>query len=188
MRAIPLLLALMLPAAACVAQDGGVPAGARADSLSDFLPAAATASDSADADTLFSMHKSPMGAVLRSALVPGWGQLYNESYWKIPVVLGLSAFLTWGVLTEHTKYADYRDRYAASITALNPGGDLQLKQYREFYRDNRDTYAWWLLVAYLVQIADAYVDAHLYDFTVSDVAQASLLVSPPGALTLRLRW
>ena len=32
------------------------------------------------ADTVFVMQKSPWGAVLRSAILPGWGQIYNESY------------------------------------------------------------------------------------------------------------
>jgi len=26
--------------------------------------------------------KSPWGAVARSAVLPGWGQVYNEQYWK----------------------------------------------------------------------------------------------------------
>jgi hypothetical protein len=139
-------------------------------------------------DSVFVMQKSPWGAVLRSAIIPGWGQLYNESYWKIPVVVGLTAFLVSGIVREHSRFADYRDLYAATITTANPYGDLRYKQYREFYRDNRDTYAWWLLVLYLVQAADAFVDAHLYDFNVTDTVHANLLASPRGSLTLQLRW
>ena len=45
--------------------------------------------------------KSALGAVLRSAVIPGWGQFYNESYLKVPVVVGLTGFLVWGIVTEH---------------------------------------------------------------------------------------
>ncbi len=122
----------------------------------------------APAEREYSMSKSPIGAVFRSAVLPGWGQLYNESYWKIPVVVGLGAFLVRGVIVEHGSFIDYRDLYAASITPANSSGDLRLKQFRELYRNNRDTYAWWFLVLYLVQVADAFVDAHLFDFDVGD--------------------
>ncbi|MBL0176154.1 MAG: hypothetical protein IPP94_12945 [Ignavibacteria bacterium] len=139
-------------------------------------------------DSSFVMKKSPLGAVIRSALLPGLGQLYNESYWKIPIVVGVGAFLVYGIVTEHANYADYRDQYALSISDLNPSGDLYLKSYREFYRDRRDAYAWWFAVVYLLQIADAFVDAHLYDFDVSDEVHASLQLMPQGRVGLQLRW
>ena len=142
----------------------------------------------AQSDTGFVMQKSPGGAVLRSALLPGLGQFYNESYWKIPVILGLGAYLVRGILVEHSSYADYRDQYAASITGNRPTGDPTLKYYREFYRDNRDTYAWWFAVLYLLQIADAFVDAHLYDFDVSDEVHSSLQLFPAGRVGVQIRW
>ncbi|HED08391.1 MAG TPA: hypothetical protein ENI57_09775, partial [Ignavibacteria bacterium] len=40
-------------------------------------------------DSVFVMTKSPMGAVLRSAILPGWGQIYNESYIKAPIIWGI---------------------------------------------------------------------------------------------------
>jgi hypothetical protein len=148
-----------------------------------------TDSTAAAQDTAaFVMQKSPWGAVLRSAIVPGWGQLYNHSYWKIPLVVGLSGFLVYGIVSEHQSYVDYRDQYAASITPSNTTGNLTLKRFREFYRDNRDTYAWWFLVTYLIQIADAFVDAHLYDFDVSDEVHAHLGVAPAGRLVFSLSW
>jgi hypothetical protein len=136
----------------------------------------------------FTMKKSPWGAVLRSAIIPGWGQLYNESYWKIPVVLGLTGFLAYGIVSEHQSFIDYRDRYAATVTASNPSGNLLLKQFREYYRNNRDSYGWWFLIFYLVQTVDAYVDAQLYDFDVSDEVHAGLHVTPSGRLSLSVSW
>lgn len=143
--------------------------------------------DTAAAGT-FVMAKSPTGAAIRSAIVPGLGQFYNESYWKIPVVLGLTGFLAYGYFKESDSYATYRDLYAASITASNPSGELVWKNYREFYRGRRDTYAWWFLVSYLLQIADAYIDAHLYDFDVSDERPISLGMTGAGRLSLSIRF
>ncbi|MFA6233631.1 MAG: DUF5683 domain-containing protein [Bacteroidota bacterium] len=131
--------------------------------------------------------KSGMGAVIRSAIFPGWGQFYNESYWKIPIVLGVTGFLVWGVVTEHTTFKDYERRYAATITEEEPSGTLLLKRYREFYRDRRDTYGWWLLVTYLLQLADAYVDAALFSFDVSDEA-VIMLIPQPGGMGMQIRF
>ncbi|MCZ7556829.1 MAG: DUF5683 domain-containing protein [Bacteroidia bacterium] len=149
---------------------------------------ASTGTDTVSPDSA-SVHsgKSPLGAVLRSAILPGLGQFYNEAYWKVPVVLGLTGFLIYGVVTEHATYTDYRDQYDASITTDVPSGNLRLKLFREFYRDRRDTYAWWLLIAYLFQIADAFVDAHLYSFDIGDVDALQLLPAANG-LRLQLRF
>ena len=131
--------------------------------------------------------KSTLGAVLRSAVIPGWGQFYNESYLKVPVVVGLTGFLVWGVLNEHGNFKDYDRLYLATITEENPNGDLFYKRYREFYRDRRDTYGWWLLVTYLLQLADAYVDAALFSFDVSDES-GIMLIPRPGGLGMQLRF
>ncbi len=136
----------------------------------------------------FQMTKSPLGAVLRSALIPGLGQLYNESYWKIPIVLGVSGFLIYGYIAENNDYAYYRDLYEANKDLEFPEVNLvRTKLYREFYRDRRDTYAWWFGVFYLVQIADAFVDAHLYDFDVSGV-DVAFHVSPTGQAGVSVSW
>ena len=44
------------------------------------------------------------------------------------------------------------------------------KNRREFYRDNRDMSAFYLLGVYVLATVDAYVGAHLFDFDVSDDA------------------
>ncbi|MBR9974040.1 MAG: hypothetical protein KFF77_00520 [Bacteroidetes bacterium] len=131
--------------------------------------------------------KSTLGAVLRSAAIPGWGQLYNESYFKVPIVVGLTGFMVWGIVTEHANYRTYADLYEASISDDRPSGDLLHKRFREFYRDRRDTYGWWLLVTYLLQLADAYVDAALFGFDVSDEAKLTLIPNTRG-VGMQLRF
>lgn len=116
----------------------------------------------------FKMKKSPWLAVLQSAVLPGLGQLYNESYWKIPVVLGLSAYLGYELYDNNKKYLDYRGQYANSQTINPPDGDLSLKNLRNFYQDQRDDFIWYFTIVYIVNLVDAYVDAHLFDFNVRE--------------------
>jgi hypothetical protein len=158
-------------------------AGAQQSPPKDSLKA----SSAAPPDTGFTMQKSPLGAVIRSAILPGLGQLYNESYWKIPIILGVTAYLLDGYFNQNTLFVKYRDMYAATITKDQPSGELTWKLYREFYRDQRDTFAWWLAVTYFIQIADAFVDAHLFDFDVSDTKRVHALLAP-GRISLSIRF
>ena len=112
-------------------------------------------------DSVFVMHKSPWGAVLRSAVLPGFGQFYNESYWKIPVIWGAGALLISGWVYNNNLYNDNKDLYTNTSQTIY--------QYRrDFYRNQRDNFTIYLVVLYILNLVDAYVDAHLYDFTVEE--------------------
>ena len=114
------------------------------------------------------MKKARTTAVLLSAVIPGAGQFYNESYWKIPVIGGLVGYFGYEYFRNNNLYKDYRDQYAASQNDTVPDGNLNLKTLREFYRDQRDDFVWYFLIVYVVNLVDAYVDAHLFDFDVRD--------------------
>ncbi len=116
----------------------------------------------------FKMRKSPTTAVLLSTVLPGAGQFYNESYWKIPIIGGLIGYFGYEYFRNNNLYKDYRDQYSASQTELNPLGNFTLKTLREFYRDQRNDFVWYFLIVYVVSMVDAYVDAHLFDFDVSE--------------------
>ena len=113
------------------------------------------------------MQKSPWGAVLRSAIIPGWGQFYNESYWKIPIVVGLIGYYTYGYIHNNDLYIEYRDKYTESLTQSTLGNS-NYKRIREFYKDQRDLFAVYFGLTYFLNLVDAYVDAHLFDFDVSE--------------------
>jgi len=118
-------------------------------------------------DTTYVMTKSPWGAVGRSAILPGWGQFYNESYWKIPVFWGFLGWFGYNYILNNKEYKKYRDLYDESLKDSDYG-DPNYKSYRNFYQDQRDEWAVWFLVTYLLNLVDAYVDAHLFDFDVSE--------------------
>ncbi|HMS64587.1 MAG TPA: DUF5683 domain-containing protein, partial [Ignavibacteria bacterium] len=110
-----------------------------------------------------------------SAILPGAGQIYNHSYWKVPIIAGLGGYFVYGIIDNNNQYTDYKDLYAQSQTVQNPAGDPQLQYLREFYRDQRDNFIVYSLILYLVNLIDAYVDAQLYDFDVSDNIKLGVL-------------
>jgi hypothetical protein len=113
------------------------------------------------------MQKSPWGAVVRSAIVPGFGQFYNESYWKIPIIWGTAALLVSGWVYNNNLYQDNRTLYIQT-------GNKDYEFNRDFYRDQRDNFTIYLSLLYLLNLVDAYVDAHLFDFNVDeDIATQS---------------
>jgi hypothetical protein len=124
--------------------------------------------------------------MLFSALVPGGGQVYNESYWKVPIVLGFGIYFGSQWLHNNRLYRDYRDQYVQSLQE-NPAGNDRLLQIREFYKDQRDRFAWYFAIFYFINVADAYVDASLYDFNVGSDLSIRLMPAPTG-VTLRMSF
>lgn len=134
--------------------------------------------------TEFEMAKSPTGAIWRSLVLPGWGQIYVESYWKAPIFTGATAFFVYRIAYFHSNFTEYGGKVEALESRLerlkeedpsNPEiNELEYriipveKNRREYYRDNRDMSAFYLLGVYALAAVDAYVGAHLFDFDVSD--------------------
>jgi hypothetical protein len=122
---------------------------------------------------------SPSLAMGLSALLPGAGQVYNRSFWKVPVIAGLGGYFVNEFFKNNRTYKDYRDQYQQSLVA-NPAGSTLLLNLREFYKDQRDSFGWYFFILYVINIADAYVDASLFEFDVSSTLAVRLA---PGAGT-----
>lgn len=116
----------------------------------------------------FKMTKSPTKALIYSAIIPGLGQMYNKSYWKIPIIWAVGGYFMYEIIKNNNSYIDYRNLYENSQTSANLNGDQRYKVLREFYRDQRDQFYLYAGLVYLINLFDAYVDAHLFDFDVSD--------------------
>lgn len=121
---------------------------------------------------------NPKVAMLRSAIIPGWGQWYNKKYWKIPIIygaLGISA----GVFFYNLK--TYRDlRQAVIYRSRNTHEDSMrvVPEFRNFstqflrvnrnaFRQNIDYSVLAFLALWGLNVVDATVDAHLKAFDVS---------------------
>ena len=138
----------------------------------------------------------PRQATLKSLMIPGWGQLYNRQYWKLPLVAG--AFVSLGMIANwnDVRYTKYRDfyyqvsthpddpKYVPPTTVAVPYEDgtirdldvNQLKRLTDGYRRNRDYTFIGMVLAWTLNVVDANVSAHLKTFDVSD--DISLKVKP----------
>lgn len=111
----------------------------------------------ASEDTIFVMKKSPLGAVVRSAIIPGLGQIYNESYYKVPIIWGFAGWFIYNWIDLNKLYQNNKNLYQQNNQSI-------FKLRRDFYRDQRDKFAIYLGLVYFLNLVDAYVDAHLFDF------------------------
>jgi hypothetical protein len=140
------------------------------------------------ADSTHHMTKSPTTAVLLSMALPGLGQFYNEQYWKAPIFLTAAGASVFFIVDNQRQFADASDVYDDAVANNDPNQDFYLRQ-REFYRDNRDLAIAALLVTYLIAGVDAYVGAHLYDYTVDQpVAIYPAWGTYGPQITMAYRW
>ncbi len=132
---------------------------------------------------------SPKKATIYSAILPGLGQAYNKKYWKIPIIYAgfgtIGYFIGWNNELYNTyklAYSDLTDDDDSTDSYLDvvpPGYDLNnptheenfksgLYKQQEYSRRNRDLLIIGIVAFYGLNIIDASVDAHLFDFDISE--------------------
>jgi hypothetical protein len=133
---------------------------------------------------------SPRKATLYSAILPGLGQAYNKKYWKIPFIYAgfgvIGYFIDWNndnYQLSKTAYIHLTDTDPETMDYLKlkgiEGYDLNnptsvanleagLLKRQDYYRRNRDFLVISMLGFYGLNLIDASVDAHLFNFDVGD--------------------
>ena len=135
----------------------------------------------------------PMHAVWMGVILPGYGQIYNRSYWKLPIVYGGFMGCAYAIMWTNNNYQDYKAAYRDILTdtsydptdptktyvAILPegytidrmGGKASytntLNKAQNSYRRYRDISIVATVLVYALSLIDAYVDAQLYDFDIS---------------------
>jgi hypothetical protein len=128
------------------------------------------------------LHYDPRIAWKRSAILPGWGQLYNRRWWKVPIIYAGFGTICAFIYINHKGYREYDDAVKckgdpACTDDPFPYYDIPgVISIRESYRRYRDLGVIVCGLWYLLNVVDAYVDAHLRGFNVSD--DLSLHLSP----------
>lgn len=125
----------------------------------------------------------PAVAALCSMVVPGLGQAYNGKYWKIPIVYSTLGFMYFMSADSHRRYTEFKSAYKywdnpnkrPSWVNENHEKDY-MKKRMEYYKRQRDLNIIVGVIAYLLNILDANVDAHLMNFDVSE--DLSLKIEP----------
>lgn len=117
---------------------------------------------------------SPSKAAFYSAILPGLGQAYNKKYWKIPIVYAALGTGIYFYIDNNKQYNRYRTAYKQRLAGLKDefsevvADTDALIEAQKFYQKNRDLSLLLTVVAYVLNIVDANVDAHLLQFNVSD--------------------
>lgn len=117
-------------------------------------------------------------AVRKSAILPGWGQVQNGRWWKVPIVVG--GFVGIGYSYNFARQ-NYRKFLAeAQYRTVNPAPNEFLHpefanypsdwiiQAKDFYRRNRDLSILIGVGFYAIQLIDAYVDAKFFRYDITD--------------------
>ena len=116
-------------------------------------------------------------AAIYSAALPGLGQAYNRKYWKIPIIYAGFGVIGYFVWDNTVNFKIYREAYVykannETYPIDNPLVDrydlTQLEKGMDFYRRNRDLSYIVGALWYVVNILEAYVDAHFFDYDISE--------------------
>lgn len=137
----------------------------------------------------------PQRALWLALLIPGAGQIYNRKYWKLPIVYGGVLGCLYAFTWNQQMYTDYSQAYLDIMDSdpntksyegmLPPRYDIKkneemlkglFKRKKDYYKRYRDLSAFCFVGVYLISVIDAYVDAQLSEFNISE--DLSMRVKP----------
>lgn len=120
-------------------------------------------------------------------VIPGGGQIYNRKYWKLPIVYGGFVGCMYAYNWNGQMYKDYRQAYLDIMDSdpntdsfkdfFRPGYDFERnKEYlKNVFKKRKDKYRRWrdmsifaFIGVYALSVIDAYVDAQLSSFDISE--------------------
>ncbi len=139
---------------------------------------------------------SPKRALWLAIVLPGAGQIYNRKYWKLPIVYGGFVGGVYALRWNNQMYRDYSQAYMDLVDNdsqthsydqfLHLGNKItpdNIERYQELFRKRKDRYRRWrdlsiftMIGIYALSVIDAYVDASLSEFDISD--NLTLRISP----------
>ncbi len=116
-----------------------------------------------------------------SAILPGWGQAYNRSYWKIPVIYAGLGAVIYVYTFNNRQFHKWRNAYIAKldpeIPDEYPNASIHaIKNQMDFFRRNREYTVLAGVAVWALNVLEAYVYAHLLNFDVSE--DLSLRIEP----------
>lgn len=135
-------------------------------------------------------------AMWLALVLPGAGQIYNRKYWKLSIIYGGFVGCAYAMSWNNQMYHDYSQAYLDIMDDdpntqsynqfLHLGAQIDasnIERYKEIFRKRKDRYRRWrdmsmfvMIGVYAFSVIDAYVDASLSEFDISD--DLSLRVEP----------
>lgn len=138
----------------------------------------------------------PKRAMWLAIVLPGAGQIYNRKYWKLPIIYGGFVGCAYAMRWNNQMYSDYSrayidiadddpntKSYETFIKFGNTINETNIEQWKSRFKSRKDRFRRWrdlsffcMVGVYGLSIIDAYVDASLSQFDISD--DLSLHVEP----------
>lgn len=123
--------------------------------------------------TIVAEHSANKALLL--SLLPGAGQVYNGQAWKLPIIYGAFAGVGYFIYNNYTNMKAFKDEYLLRIE----GGSPQMEGYTSYpnssiynlYQSYNKNFQLFIIigaVVYGLNLVDAYVFGHLYDFQIND--------------------
>ncbi len=139
---------------------------------------------------------NPKKALWLAIALPGAGQIYNRKYWKLPIFYGGIAGCVYAITWNNQQYRDYQRGYLDLMdddpntqsynSFLHLGTKITEENksyYQNVFKKRKDKFRRWrdlsifaTVAVYALSVIDAYVDASLSDFDISD--NLSLHIAP----------
>ena len=122
--------------------------------------------------------KSPKKAAILS-VVPGAGQFYTKKYWKIPIIYSALITSAYYINDNNDQYKFYKNTYLNRQDGITDNlnyNNNELIVLKDFYKRNREVSVMLFSLTYLLNIIDASVNAHLFEYEVNE--NLSIQVEP----------
>ncbi len=133
-------------------------------------------------------HPEAKRAMWMALVLPGAGQIYNRKYWKLPIIYGGFVGCAYAITWNNQMYHDYSQAYLDIMDDdpntqsynqfLHLGATIDesnIDRYKEIFRKRKDKFRRWrdmgvfvMIGVYAFSVIDAYVDASLSEFDISD--------------------
>ncbi len=135
-------------------------------------------------------------ALWLALVLPGAGQVYNRKFWKLPIIYGGFTGCIYAMTWNNQMYHDYSQAYMDIMdndpttesykNFLHLGTEINesnKSRYQEIFRKRKNRYRRWRdlsifasIAVHALSVIDAYVDASLSEFDISE--DLSMRVTP----------
>ncbi len=146
----------------------------------------------------------PGRAFAYSLILPGAGQVYNRSYWKVPIIYAGLGLMVYFIDFNSKQYKRFDNAYHLRVDTENNEPRLEptdefkdilslqgINSYRQYYDKNLQLSYIGIGIIYLLNGIEAFVDRHLQEFDVSknlSFQYTPNLYTSGGQISMRLNF
>ncbi len=117
-----------------------------------------------------SLIQNPTKALIKSMIVPGWGQYGNKRKFKTLLFFGLDVWFISSAINYGNQTSDFSNQYDdADINDITLRNNLYSKFLNR--KDQRNKFTWLAVIVTFISMFDAFTDAHLSGFPKKEIQE-----------------